>query len=391
MTHSPWRARGFPVALAAPLLMVGVVTGAGPAGAPASAGADWISVPPPSPGTTDNELTDVAVLSPGNAWAVGSDAGNSPGGQTLIEHWNGSAWALVTSPDPANGGNFLTAVRAVSATSIWAVGEDFPGGLEKTLILHWNGTSWKQVASPSPGSTTNELRGISVVSANDVWAVGYVSNDGVHDRTLILHWNGTQWTRVASPDPGGSDDLNAVAAASRGEAWAVGAFGSSRFAATRVLALHWNGTSWKQVAAPSPTRSRSELRGVSLTSPGDAWAAGDTSNGSGQQTLILHWNGAKWTRVPSPDPGGPAIPNFLTGVTATSAGNAWAVGAYSNGVENKAFIVRWNGTRWARMTSPSPGLGNYLFSVAASSSVNAWAVGAFSVAGVNQTMALHCC
>ena len=41
MTHSLWLARRFRVALAAPLLMVGVFTGTGPAGASASAGEDW--------------------------------------------------------------------------------------------------------------------------------------------------------------------------------------------------------------------------------------------------------------------------------------------------------------------------------------------------------------
>src|SRR2546430_11599041 len=45
--------------------------------------------------------------------------------------------------------------------------------------------------------------------------------------------------------------------------------------------------------------------------------------GGGNKTLILHWNGTTWAHVPSPNP---ASFNNLTGVTATSASNAWAVG-----------------------------------------------------------------
>jgi hypothetical protein len=57
--------------------------------------------------------------------------------------------------------------------------------------------------------------------------------------TLVAHWNGTRWTGVASPNPGGSF-LNAVSALSPSDAWAVG------YDNTGTLILHWDGTSWTQ-------------------------------------------------------------------------------------------------------------------------------------------------
>ena len=62
----------------------------------------------------------MAVLSPSDAWAVGfyQDTGLD---QTLIEHWDGSAWTVVPSPNVAEFDNVLNAVRAKSATDIWAV------------------------------------------------------------------------------------------------------------------------------------------------------------------------------------------------------------------------------------------------------------------------------
>ncbi len=46
------------------------------------------------------------------------------------------------------------------------------------------------------------------------------------------------------------------------------------------------------------------------------------STGDVPHTLILNCNGTSWTRNASPDPGNG---NFLLGVSATSAKNAWAV------------------------------------------------------------------
>ncbi len=251
-----------------------------------------------------------------------------------------------------------------------------------SMAVHWNGTFWKQVATPSPGRDTNELTGVRVLSANDAWAVGDTFGHGVQ-QTLILHWNGTRWTRVASPSPGCCPGLAAVAATSASNAWAVGSTGNG------TLILHWNGTKWTHVASPS----LGGLRGVAATSGSNAWAVGFFYNGAlVQQTLILHWNGARWRRVASPNPGGSADENSLSGVAVTSAGNAWAVGRYLTGpASSKTLILRWNGSKWARVASPDPGTSNQLNAVRAWSASNAWAVGSFMNGGPSQALAIHCC
>jgi hypothetical protein len=90
--------------------------------------------------------------------------------------------------------------------------------------------------------------------------------------------------------------------------------------------LHWTGTAWKQVPSPnSGTASDANvLSGVAVTSPSDAWAVGSYASGRGR-TLTLHWNGTAWKQVPSPNAG--SGKNALVGVAATSASNAWAVGS----------------------------------------------------------------
>jgi hypothetical protein len=67
----------------------------------------------------------------------------------------------------------------VSANDVWAVGfSPHPSGtpqyLRQTLIEHWNGSSWSVVPSPNPaGKTYVVLNGAAAISASDVWAVGH--------------------------------------------------------------------------------------------------------------------------------------------------------------------------------------------------------------------------
>ena len=125
----------------------------------------------PVPAPQDNGFDGVTVLSPCDAWAVGFDQNTGGLDQTLIEHWDGTAWTVVPSPNVAGLNNQLYAVRADSATDIWAVGESFATGADQTLILHWDGHTWAQVASPDPGGRAY-LEAVRAVSPTDAWAVG---------------------------------------------------------------------------------------------------------------------------------------------------------------------------------------------------------------------------
>jgi hypothetical protein len=88
------------------------------------------------------------------------------------------------------------------------------------------------------------------------------------------------------------------------------------------------------------------------------------------KTMIVRWNGTAWRHVVSPSPAGDSL---LTAVAATSARNAWAVG-YTRG-SGKTLIERWQGTAWRRVPSPTPGQFSELTGVAVTSARNAWAVG----------------
>src|SRR5215469_6899378 len=294
------------------------------------------------PTALPNFLTGVSALSASDAWAVGSLGDVST--KTLALHWNGTAWARVPTPSP---GRFpeLTSVSAASAADAWAV------GLRPTLALHWNGAAWTRAAIPHLEG--GFLQGVSTLSASDAWAVGNFTA-GKTAKTLVLHWNGTAWAQVPSPNVNGNGALFGVAALSPTDAWAVGDYTAGRD--IKTLVLHWNGRAWVHMASPSPGRSplNDSLSGVSVLSASNAWAVGASGHGhtqfSPQKTLVLHWNGSRWTQVPAPSPRGIGTSPFtvLTGVSARSPGDAWAVGCACSSDFDTTLVLHWNGTAWAR-------------------------------------------
>src|SRR5438045_3624497 len=198
----------------------------------AAASTSWLIVPSPNL-TSDNQLYGTAAVSASDAWAVGYAYNASAVQSTLVEHWNGTAWSIIPSPNPGTStrcgagysGSALSGVAKVSSTNVWAVG--YICGLQsKTLTEHWNGSKWSVVSSPNEtGADASTLAAVAALSSNDVWAVGNykVFNQYQWD-TLIEHWDGTKWSIVSSPNVPGADKnfLYAVAALSPSNVWAVG-------------------------------------------------------------------------------------------------------------------------------------------------------------------------
>jgi hypothetical protein len=383
---------GHGVRAAAPLVMVTILAASGP-GAAAPACGRWISMPIPSPGSSTNTLSSVAVLSPRLAWAVGQYSGLGPG-RTLIERWDGTAWKQQASPNPRgrDSADALAAVAASSPSNACAVGWITSLGppVGKTLIEHWDGTSWTHAPSPNPGDGDG-LDAVAVTSSSDAWAVGGYITTSDTPKTLIEHWDGTVWTHVPSPSPAGYYvSLDGVAATSASDAWAVGAAGY------QPLIEHWDGTAWARVPSPNPAVSPggSFLGGVAASSPSNAWVVGSYWDGTQDRTLTLHWDGTAWARVPSPSVA--HANSGLSAVTTTSPTSAWAVGGYTTGSTHaQTLILHWNGTTWSKVKSPNflpqPSI-NALSAVSASSPTNIWTVGHFATtATTEQVAALHRC
>jgi hypothetical protein len=119
-------------------------------------GASWSRVIIPANLHPVGDSFHVLVLSPTDVWVDGATQTGTP-----IWKYNGSTWAVVTSPidGPMIGR---------SDSNIWAV--DANGN----TVVHWNGDTWSQLGDAISGLTYDLALG-----EGGVWSVGavYPSND----------------------------------------------------------------------------------------------------------------------------------------------------------------------------------------------------------------------
>jgi hypothetical protein len=334
---------------------------------------------------TERYINAVACTTASDCWAVGHYVTRNGGGveQTLIEHWDGTSWSIVFSPNSSSTEDSLESVTCTSASDCWAVGNT-SGGYTETMVEHWDGTSWSIISSPNAGQI-NSLLNVTCTSASDCWAVGdYQTNLDGSAQTLIEHWDGTSWSIAGSPNPANATDSNlyGVTCTSESDCWAVGTWWTpvNNAAIWQPFIEHWDGTSWSVVMSPSVPAGPAQpniLTGVTCTSASDCWAVGDYQpNGSPvRQTLTEHWDGTSWSIVFSPNSS--STENWLESVTCTSASDCWAVGFLPASGYNRTLIEHWDGISWSIVTSPntSDTQDNYLYGVACTSASDCWAVG----------------
>jgi hypothetical protein len=204
------------------------------------------------------ELASVRCTSESSCLAVGTSG--TKGFTSILQNqtlrWNGTKWSTQPTPNPAGtaSGDFsmLSGLACTAATDCWAAGNFGSNATVRTSLnqlLHWDGNAWTQDdGAPNPGGTApgsnNELFGATCTSATDCWAVGdqgaIVNGTGAVDNQA-LHWDGSTWSAVTTPDRTGTlrvDTLNSVRCTTPASCWAVGV------ASGHNEALQWNGTMW---------------------------------------------------------------------------------------------------------------------------------------------------
>jgi len=231
------------------------LAGSGPVSSP------WRVTPnPPDPGASggvkDVTFNGVSAASAAEAWAVGASQALA-NSQPLAEHWDGRAWHTAAVPLPAGAATGqLGGVLELAPASVWAVGavNTQPGTGERTLIEHWDGTRWSVIPSPNPrtgAGTTDELTAIAGTSASDLWAVGFFGTD-IFNALLFEHWNGTAWSLIKVPNAGTEgSQLRAITAVSGTDVWAAGETLADD-GSLLSLTEHFNGTSWALVPSLDP-------------------------------------------------------------------------------------------------------------------------------------------
>ncbi len=379
-----------PVALCLAAVLAGfcLLTSAIPT-ARAATSSGWNIINTPATGSSTLLMGDTCANA-WDCWAVGGafpSLGNNAQPHAVVERWNGSAWSVGPNVEPANtGASLLWGVTCVTGSDCWAVGAEQPNGAQQPLTMaeHWNGSAWSVVPTPD---VSGYLLSVTCTASADCWAVG-TGLDGKQNPLdgIIYHWNGSQWSQT-TPQASGQpfDNFSSVTCTSPSDCWTVGFAGPNpiqygflpgdvpNVADSTALVEHWNGTRWSVVATPgTPGPLGQLLSAVTCTGPSDCWAAGSTMDASGNptNTLMDRWDGTSWTTTPSANP--PTTGNTLTALTCLDASDCWATGATgalsgqnnNNGGTPSPFIESWNGSAWSIQPSPSVIAFGYLSGVA---------------------------
>jgi hypothetical protein len=279
------------------------------------------------------------------------------GSALLVEHWNGTAWAIQQARDPRGAyDSALFGVSCAAATACVAVGDYLSLKTDDILALAevWNGSAWTVEATPKPaGSIVSRLYAVSCTAQAACTAVGgWIQHSGSPlEVTLAETWNGTAWAIQPTPSPAGTtglDELDSVSCRSAASCTAAGHAGG------RTLAEAWNGTAW--AIQPTPNHGPGSFTGVACD-PAACTAVGHYRSGTGATlTLAVSSNGTSWAVQATPSPAG-AVPSVLDGVSCGSATACTAVGFYAGGHGSRTLAEAWNGSAWA--IQPTPDLAGF--------------------------------
>ncbi len=269
-------------------------------------------------------VNSLQMLSPNQGWAAGYayNHNSNPldlfsfnfGGQFgSVLHYTGGQWQPVTIPDSPP----LSKVYMVSSAEGWVVGSG-------ATILHFNGSNWTKVSAISGLNSANgvSFNDIDMLSASDGWIVG---SRGPNDSTtLVLHYTGGDWQVVDAPQVGA---LSAVAMVSPTEGWAVGS----------GVILHYQAGRWQPVVTPKFYAYTASLR---MVSPSEGWLSAGYNN-------VLHYKDGQWKTVDI----GPQIQVYDLSMASATAG--WAVGESTDSSSFTSAVARYDGQSWQPVSTPN--------------------------------------
>lgn len=344
----------------------------------------------PNKGDEMNVLEDVVVTSESSAYAVGYQGNLST---ALMLRWNGTKWSPVKTYKPK-----WRRFHAVDALGkqVWAVGSRVVNGKIVTLSERKKGSEWVQVGTPNIAKMDyNFLKDVDIVGKNDVWASGMSSN-GRRDVSFVAHFDGSGWAVEDIFDP--SDiltNLSALDAHAPDDIWGVGWYLNEETWASHMFAIHYDGESWEYTAIPD-VESFQYLDDVVVVAPDNVWAVGgqygwDTDR---PRPLVMHYDGTEWSQVEAPTLEGRF--NELSEVVAVAPDDIWAIGQWmTEDATFRSYVQHYDGESWEIVDSPNVGNRHTRPEGADNFGSTIWAVGTSGAddagSGIPRTLTMNLC
>jgi hypothetical protein len=246
-------------------------------------GSSWTEVP--SPQIVEGTLGSISAVSPTDIWAAGMEIGTF---RTVIEHYDGTTWTAVDHPSPHSAYVNFGALDSVASDDVWLVGSYLDANsVSRTLAEHWDGSFWQVVPTPNVGTRGTSLSAVTAISSNDVWASGRTTIGDVRTGALIEHWDGNTWEAIPPERAGKSSAFGGIGSASNADIWAVGSWSNSPDGGLRTLVEHSSGTAFIKVTTPNVNDLDNVLLSVSSSPDGFVWAVGFHQEPGTNETLTM--------------------------------------------------------------------------------------------------------
>jgi hypothetical protein len=128
-------------------------------------GSTWTlqTVAKPSGSPQRSVLLDVSCASASNCTGVGGYRTSGGTQVSFVERWNGVSWSHQTSPNPVGSTNTVfQGVSCISGALCVAVGDWNNGKNWLPMAQEWNGSAWALDTTPTPlGATETILEGVA--------------------------------------------------------------------------------------------------------------------------------------------------------------------------------------------------------------------------------------
>jgi len=238
------------------------------------------------PGRRGEEVVAADATSPTDVWAF-----TEVGAGSRVLRWNGHKWSVVKTFGQPIGG-----ASVVSGKDVWVFGQ---AEINQQLgVWHYNGRRWSRLST--------SLDGGSALSATSAWAFR---------GTAVYHYNGHTWakTSVAKQLPGklpnGLNDpiLTGIYAQSATSVYAVGN-GQAEDEGGPTVILHYNGHGWSKVAQGNFGYGTQPSQQISPDGHGGLWLP--MPGFGGFSSYVLHYSGGTLTE--------PALPHGAQGIDVES-------------------------------------------------------------------------
>lgn len=284
-------------------------------------------------GATHTRLFGVDCPSETRCLAVGNSQ-SSEGSSVLSELWNESKWSVQTTPLPSEStSSEFQAIGCNSTANCTAVGSAVIGGVKKAIAERWTSPTWALSTIPMPeGAKSSQLDGVDCLWSNFCAAVGRYTNSGGSIKSLVVFWNGTEWSLQTATDPEGAAEssfLDVACTPTPNRCTAVGVW-KNKAGEQFTLAYRFNGvTTWTLQSTPNPSGNKaSALQDVSCATETSCTAVGSWIGSGSTKTLAEVWNGTSWSIQATPNPASATF-SSLFGVSCRST-SCMSVGWSSN-------------------------------------------------------------